>query len=80
MRPEPPVDTTPPGFKRCARCDEVKPLGSFFKYRRSRDGYQAACKDCERVRRGWSPKYVDPAPDGYQTCRTCRQVKRLDEF
>lgn len=79
-RPAPPADTTPSGFKRCARCDEVKPHDRFFRYHRSPDGYQAACKECERVRQGHVPRYIDPAPDGHQTCRTCQQVKALGDF
>ena len=34
--------------KRCTKCDEVKPLDQFSKYRRKKDGLQPQCKACNR--------------------------------
>lgn len=70
----------PPGFKRCARCEEVKPLESFHRYHRGRDGRMAACKDCERTRRGQGQRVEDLAPEGFKTCAGCGVVKPLEGF
>lgn len=33
-------------MKRCCKCNTKKPLTKFYKYTRSKDGLQAACKVC----------------------------------
>lgn len=36
--------------KRCIRCDEIKPLGDFYRRSGARDGYRNDCKQCVRAR------------------------------
>lgn len=37
-----------PGYKRCSRCGELKPLVAFHRMRSMRDGRYPRCKDCRR--------------------------------
>lgn len=37
----------PDGYKRCSKCNEIKPFSSFSKERKSRDGLQFQCKNCK---------------------------------
>jgi hypothetical protein len=36
--------------KKCCRCNEVKPLDSFVKDMRAKDGRKSFCKDCHNER------------------------------
>lgn len=36
-------------MKRCWRCEQEKPLTEFWKDRRTTDGLQKACKDCQKA-------------------------------
>jgi 5-methylcytosine-specific restriction endonuclease McrA len=69
-----------PGMKRCVRCGQVKPLEAFHRYHRSGDGRMAACTDCERDRRGFTARRVEPAPSGFKTCSACGAVRPLTDF
>ena len=41
-------------MKTCSQCGQTKPLDSFYKHKRSRDGRQSACKECKReYNRNW---------------------------
>lgn len=42
------VPQLPDGFKRCTKCDTVKPLGEFSRGSNFKSGYRSVCKDCER--------------------------------
>jgi len=35
-------------LKTCVKCGQTKPLDSFYKHKKSRDGRQSACKECHR--------------------------------
>lgn len=35
--------------KRCARCEQVKPVSGFAKNARMRDGLQIYCRDCQKL-------------------------------
>lgn len=37
-------------YKRCRVCDVEKPLDAFNRYRRSPDGHDSLCRDCNRAR------------------------------
>lgn len=46
--PAPPrVSPYPPGFKKCHRCDTVRPLDDFGRSSASKDGRQARCRGCQ---------------------------------
>lgn len=52
----PKVDV-PPGHKRCARCEEIKPHALWSRNARASDGLTAYCKACNAVRdREWQLK------------------------
>jgi hypothetical protein len=70
----------PDGFKLCCRCHQVLAVASFTNNRRKSDGSEPWCRDCERARKGSTPRWVDPAPEGSKTCATCREVKPLSDF
>lgn len=56
-------DTQPTRTKRCIRCEAVKPVTAFNVNRHPmKDGYQDACKDCQRLyKREWLEKIRDKA-------------------
>jgi transcriptional regulator with XRE-family HTH domain len=37
----------PPGYKRCTRCGDPKPLADFTRDKRRPDGRASHCKDCD---------------------------------
>ena len=39
-------------WKRCSRCGEERPISAFGPDSRKVDGLQAACRDCDRSRKG----------------------------
>jgi hypothetical protein len=41
----------PEGFKRCWACKEVLPIEAFNRDRNRKDGHEAACRECEKVRK-----------------------------
>lgn len=41
-----PSRPVPPGFKRCPKCEEVKPLSGFNIDRRKKSGVQSRCRPC----------------------------------
>ena len=41
-----PLDGVPEATKRCSRCDAIKPLGAFHRNRKTREGVQAYCREC----------------------------------
>lgn len=38
-----------PGWKRCTKCGEVKPLAEFYKSKASKDGFASGCKSCRTL-------------------------------
>ena len=42
-------DTSPPGFKRCSRCREIKRVSAFHKLRQQSGGFNPYCKDCRKI-------------------------------
>jgi 5-methylcytosine-specific restriction endonuclease McrA len=70
----------PDGCKLCCRCHHLLTVASFTRNRRKRDGLEPWCRNCERARKGATPRWVDPAPENAKTCATCREVKPLDAF
>ena len=46
--------------KTCSKCKEEKDISEFHKNSYSKDGYQAACKDCRnKTKRKWNEKNRD---------------------
>lgn len=35
--------------KKCARCNENKPLSSFYKNKHTKNGYSVYCKECNKI-------------------------------
>jgi len=42
-----PPEPVPEGMKRCGRCGRVLPVAEFWKHKRSLDGLQWNCRDCQ---------------------------------
>lgn len=62
--------------KPCSKCGQVKSLDEFW---RCRDGFQSACKDCQKATL-YQVKYPpDPALTS-KRCTRCQQVKPVSEF
>lgn len=63
------------GYKRCLRCDKIKPVSFFARRTKNADGLYSYCKNCsgERVR------YVITLP-AEKTCTHCKEVKPTNEF
>ncbi len=34
--------------KKCTKCDEIKKVSNFYKYKRAKDGFAYCCKECEK--------------------------------
>lgn len=70
---------------RCPKCGEEKPRDAFYgdaAKPRGRASWCIACmKPYQRARReaGLNKRY-DPAPDGYQPCQSCGEVKHATEY
>lgn len=71
-----------PQTKRCAHCKELLPVTDFCKRRRSPDGLNYYCRECERQLKGskMRRKKFPPAPEGYKWCSACETAKPLDQF
>lgn len=69
-------------MKRCSLCGEMKALAEFARNPRSKNGYNAACKQCKKARLGTGkprlPKTQVPA--GYKRCSKCTQMHPLALF
>lgn len=70
-----PKETLPEGYKRCLKCDEVKPTSDFSSRKINKDGLYSYCKECDKSR----PQPVIVIPDTKQ-CSKCSEVKSSDEF
>lgn len=69
--------------KKCNRCGRLKALDHFSPDRRIvADGLQGICKSCrlEDQKKRYTPKRKKLAPEGYQKCTVCGEVKVLDKF
>ena len=46
--------------KQCCKCSEIKPISRFYRDKRTKDGREGRCKDCELIRqrekRGQQPR------------------------
>lgn len=69
-------------MKQCSRCWAQKPVDQFWKRRRSLDGLQLACIDCQKL----AAKEISqdriqwPAFDGTLACNICKQAKDSSKF
>jgi hypothetical protein len=50
-------ETILPGFKRCAKCKEPKPISEFSRNRTKKDGLHGWCKPC------WKQPKLNPEPE-----------------
>lgn len=81
----------PDGFKKCASCEETKPLSEFYSRanrrpnRRTERIYDYECKACKKTReRARNASYADLGdsrvlPESKQ-CSRCKEVKPADAF
>lgn len=80
-------------FKTCKHCQELLPLGNFYKDSSKKDGVGRWCKDCRRL--ATTPEYkhnsgirrenerlakLELLADGKKRCAHCKQVKDLSKF
>ena len=73
---------------RCSKCGELKPRTEFYADRRKASGRKSWCKACHyadgharRLASGASYKGKHaPAPDGFQPCQRCGEVKHATEY
>jgi hypothetical protein len=70
-KPKPPV---PEGFKRCSKCNEVRPLEEFYLAASSKDGYRSDCKFCVATSAGWTHKPKEKLPEGLKRCKDCQEI------
>jgi len=70
--------------KRCSCCDKVKYCSEYYKDRSRKDGIQAICAECSRVKRREQTRknacqleylYIE-----FRKCYTCQQGKHHSEF
>lgn len=47
-------------YRKCTRCEIIKPLEDFFKHKKCLDGYNSQCKDCTTsANKAWREKNKD---------------------
>ncbi|MEW1645803.1 endonuclease VII domain-containing protein [Streptomyces sp. NPDC091219] len=77
--------------KRCTRCEQVLPIGSFAADKNRRDGLQVRCRKCvaeysaahyrrRREALGETVREKVDVPAGHKLCRTCGEVKPHSEW
>lgn len=59
-----------PGFKRCSKCNEWKPVDRFHSRTASKDGLAPRCKDCISAERNLG-RVVSRIKDGKKNCTAC---------
>lgn len=64
--------------KKCSKCLQVKPLSSYYRDRRNKDGYYAHCKDCHLKMLGYAKMGKDTIQK--KQCGRCGSSKALSEF
>lgn len=77
-QPKTPRRSKPMPMRRCRKCSVRKPATD-YNYKRK---YCKVCQTAEEARQPAErkPVFIDPAPEGFKTCRRCLEVKQLDEF
>jgi hypothetical protein len=65
-----PKEEFPEGYRRCTKCNELKPLEAFHKTKQGRFGRASVCIEC---RSRAKPK--PPVRDGYMICSNCKEEK-----
>lgn len=71
--------------RKCTRCDETKPLTSYWKSSKSFGGYVAICKECQSTKRREIYASKPRIPIEHEIlperpCRTCGVVKPLEAY
>lgn len=67
----------PEGCKRCAKCQQIRPLSNFNKHRSAKDGLDTYCRDCKFIIGGYKKRKISPSegvPDGFRRCLRCKIV------
>jgi hypothetical protein len=66
--------------KKCSKCGEIKDISSFYRHKRSLDGYDPRCKDCSRI---YSKEYRKKQAKHLTICKSLyRQlnVEKIREY
>lgn len=67
--------------KTCSRCQRTLPIDHFMKNRKSTDGYNGTCEDCERERRdALITRYQQEEKPLEKLCTHCRRILPASEF
>lgn len=72
----PAVDDSVILVKKCSKCEEVKPLASFYKNRIRKDGHEGYCKICSKARRADPSYWGKRQPDKLQASQRDSQLRR----
>jgi L-alanine-DL-glutamate epimerase-like enolase superfamily enzyme len=72
------------GWKRCAKCDEVKPVEAFSRSRHAADNLQAYCRTCANANKaflgeGFKTMKVSVDPRAVQTRRRIEELRERME-
>ena len=69
-------------MKRCAKCQEIKPLAGFYKNKRNKDGVRYICIGCwnEQGRKHYQTLVYPPEVTGSKICPACKIEKPFTEF
>lgn len=71
-------------YKRCSKCETVKPIIEFFKLSASKDGYHGVCKKCKKLNRKTMQEYLENLKQKrYVTeklCSKCKIIKSIKDF
>ena len=81
-----PESTPIPGsFKKCGRCQSIKPATEFFKRKTSKDGREGTCKICRTLAQGRTPRALSkrlpkyrPDIDAYEIPLTRNYITLID--
>ncbi len=73
------------GTKTCSHCQTEKPASDFYRNSGRKDGLSDWCRPCVKADRHkrWRAKHPEPPPyvrPTEKTCKTCGQIKPLEQF
>jgi len=68
-----------PSQKQCVKCGEIKDLDQFHKWKRSKDGHRAQCKQCRNTEK-WELSHDPNISSSSKYCTKCHEIKSIDSF